>query len=108
MTARRSTPTRTTRPRIATVLAGAAVLTLAGTSGAGAAPSATSAGDSLPAVTADAGRWPPELVEGSRLFVNPYRSYLVEIHDGEPTLVLATGFAACYFMTQQGVRSYPC
>jgi hypothetical protein len=108
MTARRSTPTRTTRTRISTVLAGVAVLTLAGTSGAGAAPSATSADDSLPGVNAAAGGWPAELGEGTRLFVNPYRSYLVEIHDGEPTLVLATGFAACYFMTQQGVRSYPC
>ena len=108
MSARRSTPSRTTRTRVATVLAGVAVLTLAGTSGAGATPSATSADDSLPDVSADAGAWPAELVEGTRLFVSPYRSYLVEIHDGEPTLVLATGYAACYFMTQKGERSYPC
>jgi len=109
------------RTRTATVLTAltAATLTAAGT--AAAAPLATGDGstiaaeptepagsDSLPDVSADAGGWPAELKEHTRLFVNPYRSYTVQIRDGEPTLVLSTGFDSCYFMTQHGVQHYPC
>jgi hypothetical protein len=54
--------------------------------------------------------WPAELPAGTRLFVNSYRSFLVEVScDGVPTLVLSTGFDSCWFMTQNyGVLRYPC
>jgi hypothetical protein len=113
---------RSSRIRTATVIAAitGATLTVAGS--AAAAPIATAdgstvaaeptdptgSGDSLPDVSADAGGWPAELTEHTRLFVNPYRSYTVQIRDGEPTLVLSTGFDSCYFMTQHGVVRYPC
>jgi hypothetical protein len=116
---------RSRRTRTATVLAGITVASLTGLAvagGASAAPTASadgssaveasseapSRGDALPDVSADAGGWPAELTEHTRLFVNPYRSYLVQIRDGEPTLVLSTGFDSCYFMTQNGVLRYPC
>jgi hypothetical protein len=113
---------RSHRIRTATVLAAITAATLTGVGTAAAAPVATAdgsslaadpsdptgSGDSLPDVSADAGGWPAELKEHTRLFVNPYRSYLVQIRDGEPTLVLSTGFDSCYFMTQHGVQRYPC
>ena len=114
---------RTSRIRTATVLAGITAATLTGVGGASAAPTATAdgaatmaepsddpsgLGDSLPDVSADGSGWPAELTEHTRLFVNPYRSYLVTMRDGEPTLVLSTGFDSCYFMTQDGVQRYPC
>ncbi len=116
------TTRRSRRIRTATVLSviTAATLTAVGTAAASpietadGAPLAaeptdpTGSGDSLPDVSADAGGWPAELREHTRLFVNPYRSYLVTIRDGEPTLVLSTGFDSCYFMTQNGVLRYPC
>ena len=109
------------RIRTATVLTALSAATLTGAGTAAAAPLATGDGstiaaepsdpvgsDSLPDVSADAGGWPAELTEHTRLFVNPYRSYTVQIRDGEPTLVLSTGWDSCYFMTQRGVRTYPC
>jgi hypothetical protein len=84
------------RLRTATVLT---ALIAAGLPAAGAAASP---------VSADNSRWPAELTENTRLFVNPYRSYLVQIRDGEPTLVLSTGFDSCYFLTQHGQQRYPC
>jgi hypothetical protein len=116
------TARRTSRIRTATVLAGLTAATLTGFGSAAAAPTATTGGsaaiaqpgdpspsvDSLPDVSADGSGWPAELTEHTRLFVNPYRSYLVTMRDGEPTLVLSTGFDSCYFMTQDGVQRYPC
>ena len=113
---------RSTRTRTATVLAAIAAATLTGAGGAAAAPvettgsspvaqepgEPTGVGDSLPDVSADGAGWPAELTEHTRLFVNPYRSYLVTIRDGEPTLVLSTGWDSCYFMTQSGQQRYPC
>jgi hypothetical protein len=84
------------RLRTATVLT---ALIAAGLPAAGAAASP---------VSADNSRWPAELTENTRLFVNPYRSYLVQTVDGRKTLVLSTGLASCYFMTQDGMRQYPC
>ncbi len=111
---------RSTRTRTATLLVGltAASLTAgaAAAGGATAAPSATAegaapaaepGGDSLPGQRS-VGAWPAELTEHTRLFVNPYKSYLVEMRDGVPTLVLSTGFDSCVFMTQHGVLGYPC
>jgi len=82
-----------------------------------AAAAAPSEGDSAPQQSASCTHvpdpsfdWPAELPEGTRLFVNSYRSFLVEVScDGVPTLRLATGYAACWYMTQfDGVLSYPC
>ena len=117
---------RSTRTRTATLLVGltAASLTAgaAAAGGATAAPIATADGASLAAEPgSDApsdgdsrpgqrtvGAWPAELTEHTRLFVNPYKSYLVEMRDGVPTLVLSTGFDSCWFMTRDGVLGYPC
>jgi hypothetical protein len=113
---------RSRRIRTATVLAAITAATLTAAGSATASPVATADGspvaaapadptgpdDSLPDVSADAGGWPAELKEHTRLFVNPYRSYTVQIRDGEPTLVLSTGFDSCYFMTQHGEQRYPC
>ncbi len=111
-----------TRTRVTTVLLGITATTLTGISGAAAAPTAAadsasiatepsdppSRGDSLPDQRS-LGSWPAELTEHTRLFVNPYRSYLVELRDGVPTLVLSTGWDSCWMMTQHhGVRQYPC
>ncbi len=113
---------RSSRIRTATVLLG---ITTAALAGAGVASAVSTAdgddrpaagrgddepgrGDSLPDVSADASGWPAELTEHTRLFVNPYRSYLVQMDDGEPTLVLSTGFDSCVFMTQRGTVRYPC
>jgi hypothetical protein len=115
------------RTRAATVLAGLTAATLTGAvlaaGGATAGPTAASdgaspvaestgeppRGDSLPDRVASGVDWPTELTEHTRLFVNPYRSYLVEIRNGAPTLVLSTGWDSCWFMTQNhGVRNYPC
>jgi hypothetical protein len=118
MSIRRSRGTRT-----ATVLVGVAAAVLTGAVGATAAPNpaadgvspaaepvdeGASRGDSLPdrAIGVD---WPAELTEHTRLFVNPYRSYLVTIRNGVPTLALSTGWDSCWFMTQRhGVLRYPC
>jgi hypothetical protein len=102
------TATRTRRIRTATLVAGITAATLAGAGGASAASDPSPSVDSLPDVSADAGGWPAELTEHTRLYVNPYRSYLVTIRDGEPTLVLSTGFDSCYVMTQDGEQRYPC
>jgi hypothetical protein len=107
---------RTSRIRTATVLAGITAATLTGVGIASATPTATAdgavalaaPGDSLPDVSADGSGWPAELTEHTRLYVNPYRSYLVTIRDGKATLVLSTGFDSCYVMTQDGEQRYPC
>ena len=97
------------RIRTATVAVAIAAATLTGAGSAAAAPIAGSDGDSLPDVSADGAGWPAELTEHTRLFVNPYRSYLVTMRGGEPTLVLSTGWDSCWMMTQHdGVRQYPC
>jgi hypothetical protein len=109
------------RTRTATVLTALTAATLIGAGTAAAAPLATGDGstiaaepsepagsDSLPDVSADGAGWPAELKEHTRLFVNPYRSYVVQIRNGERTLVLSTGFDSCYFMTQHGQQRYPC
>ena len=94
---------------VAAGLTGAATATAAGTATAGtAASTATAAGDPLPDQRAAGVPWPAELTEHTRLFVNPYRSYLVQERDGVLTLVLSTGWDSCYFMTQQGQQRYPC
>ncbi len=112
---------RTSRIRTATVLAALTVATLAGVGAAAAGPTTgavdaaavagpsdePSSGDPLPGRRAGVD-WPTELTEHTRLFVNPYRSYLVTIRDGVPTLVLSTGWDSCYFMTQHGQQRYPC
>ena len=112
---------RSSRIRTATVLAGITLATLTGAGAATAASTATTedasiaaepieepgSGDSLPHTRAGVD-WPTELTEHTRLFVNPYRSYLVTIRDGVPTLVLSTGWDSCYFMTQHGQQRYPC
>ncbi len=117
MLARRTRVLRTT-----TVLAAIAATALTGAAGATAAPTASAdgssiaqgagepsgSGDSLPDVSADGAGWPAELTEHTRLFVNPYRSYLVQERNGVPTLVLSTGWDSCYFMTQHGQQRYPC
>jgi len=94
----------TARIRTASVLAALATATLAASTPATAAPLETAD----VRVSADVRGWPPELTENTRLFVTPYRSYLVQIVRGEPTLVLSTGFDSCYFMTQHGQQRYPC
>ena len=102
---------RTSRIRTATVLAAITAATLTGVGGAAsAAPTAgaPSRGDSLPDTRAPGVAWPAELTEHTRLFVTPYRSYLVTIRDGVPTLTLSTGWDSCYFMTQHGQQRYPC
>jgi hypothetical protein len=87
----------------------AAPIVAAGDAAAAAAPSdPSSSGDYLPDVSGGGTVLPSELTEDTRLFVNPYRSYLVQTVDGRKTLVLSTGFASCYFMTQDGMRQYPC
>ncbi len=112
---------RTSRIRTATVLAAITAAGLTGVGAAAAGPTAPamdasiaagpsdepSSGDSLPDTRAGVD-WPTELTEHTRLFVNPYRSYLVTIRDGVPTLVLSTGWDSCYFMTQHGQQRYPC
>jgi hypothetical protein len=128
MSIRRSGSVRSSRrTRSATVLAGLTAATLtgavlvAGGATAGPTPAAEGASpvagltgeppraDSLPDRVAAGAGWPTELTEHTRLFVNPYRSYLVEIRNGAPTLVLSTGWDSCWFMTQRhGVRNYPC
>ena len=113
---------RTRRNRTATVLAGVVAATLTGVGAATAAPTETTDGspvaaapddepsrtNTLPGRSARAIAWPAELTEHTRLFVNPYRSYLVQERDGVPTLVLSTGWDSCYFMTQHGQQRYPC
>lgn len=113
---------RSTRIRTATVLLGLVTAGLTGVGAAAAAPTATpdgassaaapseepSGGDSLPDQRAAGVAWPAELTEHTRLFVNPYRSYLVQVRNGVPTLVLSTGWDSCYFMTQHGQQRYPC
>jgi hypothetical protein len=113
---------RTRSTRTLTVLTALTAAALTGAGVAAAAPTSTGNGspvaaaepsepagsDSLPDVSADADGWPAELGEHTRLFVTPYRSYTVQIRDGEPTLVLSTGWDSCYFMTQHGQQRYPC
>ncbi len=107
MTIRRSTRTRTLLAGLA--VAGALTGTGAATAAASSAPGdEPSVGDSLPDQRAPGADWPPELTEHTRLFVNPYRSYLVQERNGVPTLVLSTGWDSCYFMTQHGQQRYPC
>jgi hypothetical protein len=109
------------RTRTATIVTALTAAALTGAGTAAAAPLATGDGstiaaepgepagsDSLPDVSADAAGWPAELAEHTRLFVNPYRSYTVQIVDGEATLVLSTGWDSCFFMTQHGQQRYPC
>ena len=103
MSIRRSTPIRTTLFGLVT-----AGLVSAGLTGVGSASTATAEGDPLPDQRAAGVPWPAELTEHTRLFVNPYRSYLVQERNGVLTLVLSTGWDSCYFMTQHGQQRYPC
>ncbi len=109
------------RIRTATVLTALTAAALTGVGAASASPLATGGGSSLRAESgnpvefgslsdtrSDAGDWPAELTENTRLFVNPYRSYLVQERNGALTLVPSTGWDSCYFMTQHGQQRYPC
>jgi hypothetical protein len=89
----------------------AAGLTLAAGTVLSAVPAAAATAD--PVGSCDAVQDPPAALpagvhEGDRLFLTPYRGFVVQLTCGRLELVEPTGWDSCYYLSGDDVVRYPC